>query len=94
MPSKGALRATTEEPGRSLSRTCSTEGEQGAGRTSAARPCPHVDIDTAQIFGGASSWIPEGEKRDSYRAYLPWSAEELQRDELLGTGVFCVNGRR
>ena len=33
-------------------------------------------------------------KSASHIARTYWPAEKLQRDEFLGTGVFCVNGKR
>jgi REP element-mobilizing transposase RayT len=36
-------------------------------------------------------WLYEREKRDLHCAQLPWTKEELQRDALLGTRVFCFN---
>jgi hypothetical protein len=58
-----------------------------------ARPCAHVVIDPAEVFGICGGGVYQGEERDSDRASVHGSSEELCGAEFLGEGLLCIDGR-
>jgi hypothetical protein len=62
-PSHAVCRATAA-PGRGVSAASASEGEPDRARASAARPCAHVDRDTAEGRGRAGARLHQGEERD------------------------------
>ncbi len=91
MQEETALWPTPEKSGRGVALSGPAKGEPGTGRTPATRPCAYTALHAAQVYGVPGGGVYERQKCDSYRADLPWSAEELWRHELLGAGLFCFN---
>ena len=67
---------------------------QNRRRTLDERPCPHADRDTAEIFGVAGRGIHQGKERHSFGAELRRTAAKLYGGALLGSRVFCFDGRQ
>src|SRR6478609_9078493 len=64
VPQEGAVWANQAALGHCIPRACPVQGMQDRRRTSDARPRAYADIDPAEIFGGGSDRVSEGEKLD------------------------------
>ncbi len=77
--------------GRTVPRIGPAEGKQDRRRASDARPCPHLDFDTAEIFRFGGNGLHERQERDSHRQNVWREEKELCGAALLAEGVFGVN---
>ena len=92
VPEEDAVRNTEKVAGRGVPAVGRAEGAPDFGRAFDAGSRSHVDCDPAEIRCVASGRLPQGKERDPSCPGLWGKEAQLRGPELLGEGVFCVDG--
>jgi len=92
MPEESAVWADPEGVGGGLSRPGPAEGKRDPRGAPADRSCAYVDLDPAEVFGGAGDGVHEGQDGDSHSSGLGGEKKELCGAAVLGEGLLGVDG--
>src|ERR1700679_238537 len=78
--------------GASFSGTGGAEGVRDNRRASDGRSCAYAALDSAEVFGGAGTGVPEGENGDPHSAGVCRAQRELRGAAVLGARLLGVDG--
>ncbi len=92
VPEEDAVRNAEKVSGGGVSAVGPAEGEPDFGRAFDAGSRSHVDCDPAEMRGVASDRLHQGQERNPSCQGLWREEAQLRGPELLGKGVFCVDG--
>ena len=77
VPEESVVWADSRGAWEGLSRPGPAEGKRDPRGAFDARSCAYVDLDTAEVFGGASDGVYEGENGDPHRSGVGGEKKEL-----------------
>jgi len=91
-PSPEPVRAAEKGSGQCVPRTGAPEGVPHRGRASAARPCPHAGIHSAQAQGKRGRRLHQGKERNLDCPALRWPKPEFHWPVVLGERLLRQHG--
>src|SRR5580658_7954693 len=92
VPEEGVVWANPARTGASLSGTGAAKGIRNYRGAPDGRSCAHADLDSAEVFGGASDEVDKREECHSDRSGVCRTAAELWGSAVLGAWLLGLDG--
>ena len=92
VPEEDIVWADPAGVGGGLSRPGPAKGKRDPRGAPDDRSCAYVDLDPAEVFGGAGDGVHEGQDGDPHRSGVGGEKKELCGAAVLGEGLLGVDG--